>query len=210
MKYQAILFDMDGVIVNSEPIHQQAFKQTFKDYGIDLSDADFKSYIVGKTDERGLKDYFAHNNSPIDIPEFISKKAGAYRALSSNKIVPYAGLVELIRELSNQAPLALVTGSLRVEAELVIDSLAIDDCFDIIVTADDVDEGKPDPEGYLRAVDLLTKEPKTCVVIEDSPAGVTAANEAGIYCIAVTNTHSETELAHADLVVDELSLALFV
>ena len=209
MKYQAILFDMDGVVVNSEPLHKQAFEDVFKHYDIKLTDDDFKMHFVGKTDERGLEGYSAHSNLQLDTAEFIEKKVKTYHKLASKSLVAYPGLVELVRELSNQVPLALVTGSLRTETDLVLNTLDIDDCFDIIVTADDVEEGKPSPEGYLRAVGLLSKDPEECVVIEDSPAGVSAANEAGIHCIAVTNTHTEAELGHADLIVDKLEIDLF-
>ena len=209
MKYQAILFDMDGTLVNSEPLHQQAFEETFKQFDIAMTDDDFKSYIVGKTDTNGLKDYLTHINKQLDIPDFNTKKAAAYASLASEHLASYPGIVELVRDLANIVPLALVTNSHRSEADLVLKSLDIDGCFDIIITADGVEKGKPSPEGYLRAMNLLSKQPEDCVIVEDSPTGVTAANEAGIRCIAVTNTHSEGELAHADLVVSEITKDLF-
>jgi len=210
MKYQAILFDMDGVIVDSEPLHKRAHEETFKQYDIVLTDEDFKTHILSKTELDGLNAYLKHINRQIDPQEFMRKRAVVFSRLMTQKIEAYPGMIEMIRDLSNQVPLALVTNSRRANTDQVLQMLEIDDCFDIIVTSDSVENGKPDPEGYVKAMSLLLKQPEECVIVEDSPTGVTAANEAGIYCIAVTNTHTAAELNHAGIVVDKITKDLFL
>lgn len=106
--------------------------------------------------------------------------------------------------------LALVTGSLRVEAEIALKACGIGDCFDVVIAAEDVGLGKPNPEGYLKAIDLLNVSPEESIIVEDSPSGIKAAKAAGIDCIAVTNTHARNELSDATSVVDSLSLSSFV
>jgi len=209
MKYKAVLFDMDGVILDSEPLHVAAFQATLGRFGHELDMNGYEAHFAGKTDEAGFKQYFDFINEKADIPAIMSKKAKKYIELAKDQLIPYAGIVQLIKELSEHVPLALVTGSLRSEVDVALKACGIEGQFSAIVTADDITKSKPDPEGYLKASALLGIYPKDCVVVEDSPSGINAAIAATIDCIAVTNTHSKEELKAATMVVDELSLNLF-
>ncbi|HKX24283.1 MAG TPA: HAD family phosphatase [Candidatus Saccharimonadales bacterium] len=206
MSYKAILFDMDGVIVSTEPVHLAAFQATLGRMGHDLTEQDYLQHFAGRTDEDGFKQYFAFMNEEVDIPVVMDEKAKEYMRLATDQLVPYPGIIDFIREVSQRVPIALVTGSLRDEAETVLDELKIADCFTTVITANEVEHGKPNPEGYLKAAKTLGVEPADCVIIEDSPSGVKAANAAGIRSLAVLNTHSAEDLAHATAQTEQLSL----
>lgn len=209
MMYQAILFDMDGVIINSEPLHVAAFQAVLGQYGLALSEDDYKHYFAGKTDESGFRDYLDFINLTVDLQVIMQEKAEEYVRLAVKKLAGYPGVADLIQQLSQKTQLALVTGSSKVEADTALAALDITDCFAVIVSADDVVNGKPEPEGYLQAVARLGVDPSQCVIIEDSPSGIRAAKAAGIQSIGVTNTHSAEELRGADVVVRSLDLSMF-
>lgn len=209
MKYKAVLFDMDGVILDSEPLHEAAFREILQNYGHTLTEDDYKNHFAGKTDEDAFKQYFKIINESVNLPQILSEKANAYIELARNQLQPYTGVVAIIRDIAKKLPLALVTGSLRYEVEVALGSLGIADCFSIIVAAEDVSQGKPNPEGYLKAAKLLNIPIKECIVVEDSPSGIKAAIVAGAYCVAVTNTHTADELKNASKIVDQLHINMF-
>lgn len=205
MTYKAVLFDMDGVIVDSEPLHVAAFQATLKNYGYGLSHEQYKQHFAGKTDEAGFKQYFDLIGETVELPVIMDKKAKAYLSLAADQLVPYPGVIECIRDLAKQnVALALVTGSLRAEAEVTLKAFNLISLFLAVVAAEDITQSKPSPEGYLKGAKALGIDPADCIIIEDAPSGVLAAENAGIRCVAVTNTHTKDELADAALLVDQL------
>lgn len=205
MNYKAVLFDMDGVIVDSEPLHVAAFQATLRRYGHDLSDEQYKQHFAGKTDEAGFNQYFDFVGETVDLSVVMDEKAKEYLRLAADRLVPYPGVIELIRELADKTvPLGLVTGSLRAEAEVTLKAFDIEQYFSIIVAAEDISKSKPSPEGYLKGAEALGVHPEKCVVIEDAPSGVRAAAAAGMRCLAVATTHTPEELAGATAIVGRL------
>lgn len=205
MNYRAVLFDMDGVIVDSEPLHAEVYKQTLKKYGYDMTDEQYKRHIFGKTDEVGLRDYFDTMGIAADPLLVLADKAKAYLEYAPDKLVPYQGVIELIRDLTERGiVLALVTGSVRADAELTLRTFGIRDFFTVVVTAEDIMRSKPDPEGYLKGAAALGVSAADCVIVEDSPSGVQAAKAASMPCVAVTSGHTAEELTGATLVIDRL------
>lgn len=209
MKYKAVLFDMDGVILDSEPLHVAAFRAVIKNYGHDLSDDQYKEYFAGRTDKAGFEQYFRFISETVDLPVIMGEKTRTYLELASDQLQPYPGVASVIRELSRSSALALVTGSLKAEVDVALKACGVEGLFNIIITAEDVNRGKPDPEGYRQAVQRLGLTPDECVVVEDSPSGIAAANAAGVAVIAVCNTHEPEELSGATKIVEQLSLASF-
>jgi beta-phosphoglucomutase len=207
MNYEAILFDMDGIIVDSEPLHVAAFQATLRQYKHDLTQDDYLTHFAGKTDEAGFKQYFDFVGETVDLSVIMDEKAKTYLALASDQLTPYPGVIDVIRALAEQrTPLALVTGSLRAEAEVTLKAFGITDCFSTIIAAEDIEHSKPNPEGYKKAAQLLGVDIANCVVIEDSPSGVAAAKAAGARCLALTTTHTPQELHNATRIVDQLRI----
>lgn len=205
MNYQAVLFDMDGVIVDSEPLHVAAFQATLKNYGHDLSPEQYKQHFAGRTDEAGFKQYFDYIGETVKLPSIMDEKAKAYLALATDQLVPYPGVIEFIHDLARQkVPLALVTGSLRAEAEITLETFGLTKYFSVVIAAEDIEYSKPDPEGYLKSAEALGVNSADCIVIEDAPKGVQAAKAAGMRCLAVTTTHNREELSSATLIVEQL------
>jgi len=196
---------MDGVIVDSEPLHVAAFQAILKNYGYSLSDEQYKQHFAGKTDEAGFKQYFDFIGETVDLPVIMDKKATAYLELAADRLVPYPDVIDFIKSLAEQStPLALVTGSLRAEAEVTLKTFGLTDFFSSIVAAEDISQSKPSPEGYLKGSRALRAMPSDCIVIEDAPSGVKAARAAGMRCLAVTTTHTKEELREATAITDQL------
>lgn len=208
MKYTAICFDLDGVIIDSEPLHEVAFRKTLSHYSLPLPSSDYMQYFAGKSDYQGFADYLSSLRIELPLQELLILKQQNYIALAPNELTYYEGMPLLIQSLASAATLALVTGSSREETNLALQKHHLHTYFTAIVTADDITNSKPSPEGYLLAAKRLGDSiaPNNCIAVEDSPSGVQAAKQAGMYCVAITTTHSADELQAADTVVDKLTV----
>jgi beta-phosphoglucomutase len=193
------------------------FRAVLTEEGIALSDEDYRGKYLGY-DDRGcfvaaLADAGREReaNDAAFINELIERKASLYRAAINERYLLFPGVVELVRSLAKTYPLAIASGALRGEIEMVLERGGIRDCFQAIIAAEDVGACKPDPEGYLKALAALNAcglrriQPGECLVIEDSIAGVDAAKRAGMRCLAVTNSYSVEELREADWVAAGLA-----
>nr|WP_260408131.1 HAD family phosphatase [Planomonospora venezuelensis] len=204
----AILFDMNGVLVDDEDLHFQAARRVVEGMGLSMSGEEYGAFFFGRTDREGFGDFFARRTPSVrqDVAGVVAEKSRAYSRLAASGLRACEGAAELVRSLDRAGfPLGLVTGAIRAEAEAVLALLEIGDLFRGVVTAEDVSAGKPSPEPYLRGASRLGREPRECVVIEDSPSGVRSARAAGMACIAVTSTYGARDLAEADLVVARLT-----
>lgn len=209
MRFRACLFDMNGVLVDDEILQEEAFRLTLEGYDLHLSSEEYKKCFIGKTDKNGFESYFAERMLPDSIERLITKKGEAYKAAARNKLQGYGGVEQCIEAFAERGlALAVVTSSMRSEAEAVLSALKLQKYFSVVISAEDVKNGKPDPEGYLKGAGAVQIPPPQCIVIEDAPSGLRAAEIAGIYSVAVTNTHSKAELDRADVVTDELSIDL--
>jgi beta-phosphoglucomutase len=204
--YAAVLFDMDGVILDSEPLHYQATKKVLAAHGHQLDYITYKRHFGGQTDKEGFEQYGVLIGKSAEVAAMLIEKAHAYQQIVAvQQLTPCAGTVEYIRWLAQEGlPMALVTGSLRSEAELVLQSFNLGGVFTTVITAEDVAHGKPHPEGYLKGAAALGVQPQLCVVIEDAPPGIRAANAAGMHCIALTTTYAESELQEAHAIFPRL------
>jgi beta-phosphoglucomutase len=215
LKLKAIIFDFNGVIVDDEPLHLELFRKVLLEEGIFLSAEDYHEKYLGYDDRTCFIEVLCDNSRTPDaaddafIQELIDRKAEYYRQAIAERMLLFPGVVELVRR-SAEFPLAITSGALRSEIELVLQRGEIRDYFRVIVAAEDVSACKPDPEGYIKALELLktevdsTIQPHECLVIEDSIAGVEAAKAAGMRCLAVTNSYRAEELSAADEVVSDL------
>ena len=203
---------MDGVIIDSEPAHFDAFHAVLKDLTATLlTQRAYTTYFAGKTDRQGFIDYFLSiNYSPsVSLEELIDHKSRVYNRSSFTKVQTYSDTIGFLKIMPSDWQCALVTSSTRSEVDTVLKYFNIRKYFSVIVTADDIKHSKPNPEGYILAANLLGTEPSHCIAIEDSPSGVQAALSANMECIALTTTHSKHSLQAATVVTSHLSTNLF-
>lgn len=201
---RAILFDFNGVIVNDEPQHCEALIATLNGYGFRLDRDGYYLDYLGFDDRACFRFAFARMGRPVDeatLLEAIERKAKRYQEAirASLELVP--GAADFVREAAAGGyRLAVVSGALRREIELVLTESGLRPHFPVIVAAEDVVRCKPDPEGYRRAREALGVDPGSCLVIEDSLPGLEAARQAGIRCLMLATSHGPEQLAQADQV----------
>jgi beta-phosphoglucomutase len=202
----ALIFDFDGIIVNTEPLHCEAFQRVLRPLGLGFSWHDYEKDYMGSDDRDAFRDYFASVGRKVEGEElaaFIAKKAAFFIELAHGAD-PFPGVVELIRSASKEIKVGLCSGALRSDIEPVAKRLGIRDCFSTIVTADDVSRSKPDPASYRLAVERLGVRADRAIAIEDTPAGIASAKGAGLRVLAVTNSHGAEHLDGADAAVESL------
>ncbi|MBL9175165.1 MAG: HAD family phosphatase [Verrucomicrobiales bacterium] len=199
--YTAVIFDMDGVIVDSEPLHERAFLDTFArigrahDHGIHFPD------YYGRSDLVVWRDFVAAHQPPQSLAELSRMKQERFLELLRVEQPVFPAIPALVRTLASRGPIALASGSNHAVIRAVLDLSDLRRHFRAVVSADDVARGKPAPDIFLRAAELLGVPPQECVVIEDSVAGVAAGRAAGMKVIGITNSVSASQLreAHATL-----------
>lgn len=200
---QAVIFDMDGVIVNSEPHHERAFLEVAEDigYGDGRHGLTFSHY-VGRSDRELWVDFLQRNRPEQTLEQLLVMKRERVAAIIRQERPLFPGLLELVRRLAERYPLALASGSERLVVDEVLKLEGLSQYFLHSVSCDDAPRGKPAPDIFLRAALLLGIAPSACCVIEDSKPGVRAGLAAGMRVIAVTNTHPKEELSHAHHVAE--------
>jgi len=216
---QAVIFDFDGVIVDTEPLHYKAFQRLLAPLGIDFSWDEYVETYMGFDDRDAFKEAHRRNNIPLGgdtLAAMVSEKAKLFLEIIGSGVAPYPGVVELIKKLRESGtPLAICSGALLSDIKPILEMLGISDCFDCIITADDVQQSKPDPACYILAFHQLAQmpgkpslQPGTCIAIEDTPAGIASAKDADLQVIAVTNSYPRESLSAADDIVTSLELLL--
>ena len=198
---KAVIFDMDGVIVDSEPRHERAFLEVLSEIGYaDCHGLRFADYI-GRADREIWVDFLARHNPVQTMEQLLEMKRERVVEIIRREQPVFDGLPGLIKKLATQYQLAVASGSERQVVQEVLSLEGLRGFFPVVVTSADVTRGKPAPDIFLRAAELLDVRPKDCWVIEDSKPGVAAGLAAGMQVIAITNTHPAAELGQADYVV---------
>jgi len=203
----AVIFDFDGIIVDSEPLHFQAFNEVLKPLNKSFSWDVYCEQYIGFDDRDAFRTAFKNEGlCAKELHRLIREKAKAFqRLVHEGKANPLPGAVELIKSLPPNLPVALCSGALREDIDPIIEQLGITAFFDVIVTADDTSRSKPDPAPYRLALDQLgIKNPADAVAIEDTPAGILSAKENGLKVLAVTNSYDRKYLLEADAITDSL------
>ena len=204
-KFDAVIFDIDGTIVDNTPFHIKAWKEFFKLRGIILTDEEYSLKFSGKRNDSILQIMFPGITS-WQIKEFGDEKEQLYRDMYSAFIKPVKGFREIIDLLiEKNKKLAIATTSNKANRDFVLSSLNLNDCFPIVVGDTDVKEGKPNPEIYLIASERLEVDPRRCLVFEDSPPGVIAGKSAGMIVVGVMTAHTKDELKKADFHIHNFS-----
>ncbi|MBE9180667.1 HAD family phosphatase [Oculatella sp. LEGE 06141] len=219
MTLKAVLFDFNGVIINDEPLHQKLIAQLLIEENLRPNPDEFWQVCVGRSDRACLADLLAMRGRVVSetyLNELITRKSRAYQQqLAVLENLPmYPGLPDLMFQLkSARVVMAVVSGAVRSEIELVLERTELAKNFSIIVAGDEITASKPDPEGYLLAIKRLNEafpelqlQPTECLAIEDTFAGLQAAKRAGISVVGVANTYPFHMMQrHANWAVDYLS-----
>lgn len=185
----AIIFDFDGVIVDSEPLHEAALLQCARERGMSFTHDQYMTKLIGLADRDCLPVLYQLNGRTPSAEEhasyFAQKKRLVHEMIERGEAKGFPGTLALIRDASGSVPLAVCSGAIRPEIEMVLKSLEIVQHFRTIVSADEVRNSKPDPEGYRKAAAALEQSPAYCIALEDTPTGCRAALAAGLRVIAV-------------------------
>lgn len=199
----AVIFDMDGVIVNNNKYHKKAWKEFCLRHKFSLTDDEFKKYIYGRINKDILNFLYKRPLTSDETEMFSQEKEDIYREIYKPVIKLSDGLLNLLVELKpNGVKTAVATSAPKSNIEFVFDNTGIRDFFEIVIDESSINSGKPDPEIYLKASDLLNIVPGNCIVFEDSVSGINSAKKAGMKVIAITTTHSVSELRAADLTIN--------
>jgi HAD superfamily hydrolase (TIGR01509 family) len=201
---EAAVFDLDGVLVNTEPGNRVRWTRLFETHGAPYDDALIASF-AGRRGREVLTE-LAHLFPGRTVDELMHEVVSYDLGPEVAEALPVPGAVSLVQSIhAERVPIAVVTSGRRHYAERQLERLGIREAFDVMITAEDVVEGKPAPEGFLAACTRLDVAPDRAVAFEDSPAGVAAAKAAGMPTVGVATTQSPEALAAADLVVADLT-----
>ena len=210
----AVIFDFDGVITDSEILHWRAFNEVLAQHGLELSKKEYYTKYLGLSDVDCYHTLIGESRLRIErsqVPQLVKQKTNIFENLAHTGGMIIEGVREFLDILTAQSvPIAICSGALRAEIELILESAGLRSPFEVIVSAEEVRRGKPDPEGFLLALTRLNEciaapiTPGRCVVIEDSHWGLQAAQAAGMHTVAVTNTYEAEQLTQADIVIDRL------
>jgi HAD superfamily hydrolase (TIGR01509 family) len=211
---RAVIFDFNGIIVDDEPIHFELFQKVFGEEGIALTKAAYYERYLGFDDRGAFIAGFQDNNQPLNdakLAALVERKAVYYREAIRNHATIFPGVKSLVANLARSLPLAVASGALRNEIEAILTTAGLINHFKAIISAEDVERGKPEPEIFLKALAALNQHNSgkaiaaaDCIVIEDSKEGVRGARRAGMKVLAVTNSHPAELLNEATAVVKSL------
>ncbi len=200
----SVIFDFDGVIVDTEPFHHQAFMEVLRPFGISCSWSEYLEHYAGFDDRDAFRSFFCNAGRRLSkggLRDLLAAKAEAFANIVAGGVTPYPGVLGLIRTLAYDLPLGLCSGAVRSDILPILGQLGLENDFRVIVTADDVTVSKPDPACYrltleklgCLAPDLCTSV-NGCLAIEDTPTGIAAARGAGLAVLAVTNNYPAERL----------------
>lgn len=211
----ALIFDFDGVIVNTEPLHYAAFQRVLEPLGLGFPWSAYAEFYIGFDDRRALREIFARAGRSLDdarLADLAAAKAVAFLDAARDAApAPYPGVRAWLDAARGRVPLGLCSGAVPGDIHPILKRLGLDDHFDALVTASDVASSKPDPSSYRLIVARLSAaaarpvDARRCWAIEDTPAGIAAAHGAGLRVLAVCTTYEPADLTAADRIASALA-----
>jgi beta-phosphoglucomutase-like phosphatase (HAD superfamily) len=203
---RAVLLDFNGTLSRDEPLLLRIYQGLFARYGKPLTEAQYYEQLAGRSEEAIIGGWLGVDG-PL-LGSLVAERVDAYAAEAADGTTVTQEMREAVRHAAERVPVAIVSGAFRAEIEPVLAAAGLMELITAIVAADDVEHGKPHPEGYLRALDLLGLDGADAVAFEDTEAGIAAAVEAGVRCIGVRGTLPDDRLAAAGELVDRIDVAL--
>ncbi len=203
----ALVFDFDGVLADSEPIHLRAYQETLEPFGRSLPREEYYASYLGYNDYDMFKALAEARGWPLDrsqIDALIATKGRIYDSLVAGGDHLYPGVAQAILRLAAQYPLGIASGALRHEIEAILRARGLDRHFRFVVASGDTPASKPAPDPYAKAAALHGVPPSQCLAIEDSRWGIASAKTAGLWCVGITNTYPVSELLDADAIITSL------
>lgn len=203
-----MVFDFDGVLVDSEPLHLAACQQVFSSIGIVLTPEEYYTRYLGYDDETLIRRLGEDRDwEPDDeqVAALIVEKARVFDDVIARTDVLFPGAAECVERLAREYPLGVASGALRHEIEMILRRAGLERHFRFIVASGETPKSKPAPDPYARAAQLHRLPAAACVAIEDSRWGIESAKTAGLKCVGITNTYEASQLATADRVVSSLA-----
>ena len=202
----AVIFDMDGVIIDNNPYHKEAWSIFCNKYSLEINAGDMIHHIWGKTNEEILKFLFHNRISDTDILKYADEKEFIYRELYKKSVKPVAGLIPFLEDLKiNTVTIGVATSALSDNLTFILEHIPIRHYFTAMLNGSHVTKGKPDPEIYLKTAEALQISPENCIAVEDSFSGIKSALHAGMKVIGVTTTHTKEELSHTHMTVHDFT-----
>jgi beta-phosphoglucomutase len=208
MGLRAVAFDFNGTLSRDEPILCEIFMALFAEQGEPLSAQEYFEQLAGLSDPEIVKTWLGRDHPAVD--EVIAERIRRYRATVADGSTVPAEIRTAVRYAAARVPVGIVTGAARAEVTFVLAAAGLADCVSVIVAAEDVERGKPDPDGYEAAHKLLGEDLDAgdVLAVEDTEAGVASAKTAGLRCIAVLGTLAPDRLAAADEIVERVDVDL--
>jgi HAD superfamily hydrolase (TIGR01509 family) len=201
MAFGAVIFDFNGTLSDDEPILYRVYAEMFAEQGRPLAEREYYDELAGRSEEAILRRWLGRADH-----ELVAERIARYRALVADGDTVYPEVREAVLHAAARTCVGIVSGAPLEEIEPVLDAAGLAEAVTVIVAADHVSEGKPHPEGYLRAAGLLGVDPRQTLAFEDTDVGVASAKAAGMRCVGVTRTLGAARLAQADELIPELGL----
>jgi HAD superfamily hydrolase (TIGR01509 family) len=207
MSVRAVIFDFNGTLSDDEPILCEIFMHLFAEHGKPMSAQEYFDRLVGLSDPEIVRTWLGDDDP--DVEAVIEERTRRYRDAVADGSSVHEHVREAVRFAASRVPLAICSGAARAEIEPVVDAAGLAACFETIVSSDDVAHGKPDPEGYAKALAALDVDPADSLVVEDTEAGVASARAAGVgRVVALQTTLDPRRLMEADMLIDRLDVAV--
>ena len=210
MNTKAVIFDLDGTLIDNNSYHLKTWKVYLKKIGKDISEEAYRKNINGRTNKDALEYIYNKKMTDEEAMVYALEKEALYREIYKYDIKPVDGLIELLEVFhSLRIPMAIATSGIQVNIDFMFEHIPIKQYFKEVVNSSHISKGKPDPEIYLKTASLLNIPTENCLVFEDAVVGVNAARAAGMKVIALTTTQSKEELKDADMIIENFKVESF-
>lgn len=205
MKYDALIFDMDGTLIHNMPIHNLVWQDTLSEAGVQIELEEFNRTTTGKKNSEILRMLLGDHLNETEISHWAERKEALYRERFADKREPLPGLLHILDQAKElQIPMAVATAAPPANISFILDGLNLRRYFKVVVGGDDVQQGKPDPEIFLKAAKALEVEPTRSLVFEDALSGVEAARRADMDAVLICTTIDAEEVAGMNHVIAAL------